>query len=284
MLTGMPVATPTAYPQAAGYPTATPVATGGAPVAMATATPTATAPVAMATAAPVAMAPVAMATPTPVATAPVAMATATPAVAVATPAVATSAIAIATGPTISSSSGQPNTAPPGPYQSWPNLCDCFAAGNNLCLLGCFCAPCMAGQMYENVHRKGDGLTCKGVAIGYVLLMVVGALLATMSSLSTSWGYQTNMAMMRTMRNMRWMDPLGRFCQALAAFLLMYVLIKTRMTLRQRSNGRLGGSPFEDCLLSYFCGCCTTIQMARYMGWEDKPYSLCSNTGVPLDAV
>ena len=55
--------------------------------------------------------------------------------------------------------------------------------------------------------------------------------------------------------------------------------QVRQELRNRSGGRLQGSCCEDCMCSYFCGCCTTIQLARYLGWEDRPYSLCSPTGI-----
>ena len=55
--------------------------------------------------------------------------------------------------------------------------------------------------------------------------------------------------------------------------------QVRQELRNRSGGRLQGSCCEDCMSSYFCGCCTTIQLARYLGWEDRPYSLCSPTGI-----
>lgn len=56
--------------------------------------------------------------------------------------------------------------------------------------------------------------------------------------------------------------------------------QVRQALRNRSGGRLHGNSCEDCVLSWFCTCCTTIQLARYLGWEDKPYNVCSPTGVP----
>ena len=58
--------------------------------------------------------------------------------------------------------------------------------------------------------------------------------------------------------------------------------QVRQELRSRSHrvgARLSGGSCEDCMYSWCCTCCTSIQLARYLGFEEKPYSVCSPMGI-----
>jgi hypothetical protein len=42
--------------------------------------------------------------------------------------------------------------------------------------------------------------------------------------------------------------------------------------------------WDDCCCTFWCGCCTTIQMARQTHDEEQyPYQCCTSTGLPLNA-
>jgi Cys-rich protein (TIGR01571 family) len=222
---------------------------------------------------------------------PIAVATATPmpvATAVATPppvAIAT-AVAVPTMPAggvYAPAGGNGRHAPSG-YEQWPSLCDCFSAGNSMCLYGAFCMPCLAGHMYTHVLKRPG--CCMQLSAVYTILGIIAGAFMLLGSLpqwmdrgrdDENGGDEEEGGGLTSLSRVA--DPIGRLLQAVATMCICYTLIRVRQELRNRSGGRLGGSGCEDCLCSYFCTCCTAIQMARYLGWEDRPYSVCSATGI-----
>jgi Cys-rich protein (TIGR01571 family) len=80
---------------------------------------------------------------------------------------------------------------------------------------------------------------------------------------------------------------------LGAFFVIYTLvygtllrqaIRTKYAVPATSCGGAGDGCCEDCCCTFWCGCCTVIQLARQTHNEDQyPYQCCTSTGLLPDA-
>ena len=82
-----------------------------------------------------------------------------------------------------------------------------------------------------------------------------------------------------------MEAINRTFRIVLSMFSIYVIMKTRRHIRERS-----GIPwtrwqwFEDCLISTYCGCCTVMQMASHTAeYEVYAAQCCSETGLTVHA-
>lgn len=75
-----------------------------------------------------------------------------------------------------------------------------------------------------------------------------------------------------------------------AFIIYTLVYGTRLRKTFRTKYEVPASVFgdagcwDDCCCTFWCGCCTIIQMARQTHDEDQyPYQCCTSTGLPMDA-
>jgi Cys-rich protein (TIGR01571 family) len=191
-------------------------------------------------------------------------------------------VAIPTGPPVATGFAVQESGSGG-YEQFPPLCDFCSAGNNICCYATFCTPCLAGQMFTNVIGRPG--CCMRLSVLYTICAIFGYVLLTIAAApmgrdDDEQGDEGEDGSPRPIAITAIADLVGRVASFVASALLCWTLVKVRQALRNRSGGRLHGNSCEDCVLSWFCTCCTTIQLARYLGWEDKPYNVCSPTGVP----
>jgi Cys-rich protein (TIGR01571 family) len=78
----------------------------------------------------------------------------------------------------------------------------------------------------------------------------------------------------------WVPFVGLF------FLVYTVVFGTKLRKAMRTKYNIPASAFgesacwDDCCCIFWCGCCTTIQMARHTHDEDEyPYQCCTSTGL-----
>jgi len=65
--------------------------------------------------------------------------------------------------------------------------------------------------------------------------------------------------------------------------LTFIKTKTRMVFR--SNYKIPGDCFTDCLVTYFCGCCSSLQMYRHMKRSGaQPARFATNKGVEAEII
>ena len=201
----------------------------------------------------------------------------------------------------------------GRYNQWPALCDCCSAGNCICIYGTCCTLCLAGQMYSNLFEtRGKPGCCMNLCLLYTLgsICAYGSICALASAPRPGWITMAQLfgdvVLFAVSVSVCWtLIKASRLAAcSFPAHYSVYLLHvppgaptprprpghdpplpgeQVRQELRKRSHrsggARLSGGDCEDCLYSWYCTCCTSIQLARYLGWEDKPYNVCSPTGI-----
>jgi len=192
-----------------------------------------------------------------------------------------------------------------PGGRWKNgLCSC-ANGRSCpcpCLMGWCCFPILLGQVVERLKyaTSGDGKSlpiCWMFAILFMITSIIEIVILATKDYGAAVAYNTT--------DNTWTDditttstgnnylnaPLNSqilvWVLAVWAWFIFIVSCCTRMKMRKQYQIEplcCGDNCCDDCCVTWFCNCCSTVQMARQTHDEDTyKYHMTSRTGLGLGA-
>jgi len=175
-----------------------------------------------------------------------------------------------------------------PGGKWKHgLCDCFSACACPCLMGWCCFPVLLGQVVERYHKGTP------VCMIFLVLWIIVIAIEIIVQVKGRTDYQNllNDDEDGTITFNFEVAPLWyQICVwflPLFGWFLFFVACCTRMNMRKKHNldpACCGDNCCDDCMTTFCCQCCSTIQMERQTHDEDKyPYEMFSRTGLSKDA-
>lgn len=193
---------------------------------------------------------------------------------------------------------RPARPPPKPREWRHGLCDCGEDVALSCAV-CWCQCNAVGQMHERTSLRGGVVKgCGGcLAVAGVLwfLFVVSQVLSQTANGLANTAVENECTWFGTCVLVVDWDQvtaayvLGGFASLAgmaSAVFGTYVLCTARRKIRDRDGipeGRGCGGGCEDCCVSYWCGCCSLVQMLRQEGITGGTYRACTPTGVEEDS-
>lgn len=172
------------------------------------------------------------------------------------------------------------TPPPGRWKA--GLCAC-ADDPALCCSACFCSCNATGQMYERTTKSG---TCLRISLLCWTLFVLTQVLAqTSNSLANvavaatqcSW-WGCFRAVDRDLVTAAYVvGGVSGGVGFVGSVATTYFVCTARRLVRERD--RIPDDGCGDCCASYWCACCTLVQMLRQDGVRGTDYRACSATAV-----
>lgn len=143
------------------------------------------------------------------------------------------------------------------------LCDCFNSLVPNCLMVTFC---MCVPMAQISHRLGlaqfqTALIAFGVLVGIEYIVQILSQNVGYSATATYYTDSFGITRVKVSSNNTVM-----YLLSLVNFIVFVVLVVAVMHIRRTTRERfqIGGSSLEDCLYSFFCGCCTIAQVATHI--------------------
>ena len=170
--------------------------------------------------------------------------------------------------------------PAVPAQQWraPNLCDCGAAGGGICCAACCCPFITGPQLFEKVlGQKGSCQQYFTILLVFYLCYQIGSTMLRMTPMPVDEYGEVNIMYLV------W-NALSLFGWIGGAAVGAYVIGSVRRRVREKDQiGTACCGDAEDCCCSFWCSCCTTIQIFAHLDMRcDNGYELCSPEGVPTD--
>lgn len=196
------------------------------------------------------------------------------------------------------------------------LCDCFSACACPCLMGWCCFPILLGQLVERLRFNIFGCpldkaqksppVCRIFAVLFVIMLGIEIAVQVVARLNFYGCYEDSANSSSSGDDFftAFNDPAFDSCvfslgnapiyyQILVWFLVVFgwfifiVSCCTRMNMRKQYNINplcCGDNCCDDCCTTYFCNCCSTIQMIRQTHDENEyPYEMTSRTGLGPNA-
>jgi Cys-rich protein (TIGR01571 family) len=191
-----------------------------------------------------------------------------------------------------------------PSGSWRSgLCNCCSACFCPCMMGWCCFPILLGQLMErlkfnafgcpNANGKKSGPICATFTV--LFLIVVCIQIATQIGARQAWecvDYNDGAGNITPVCNYNY-NTAPLYYQILIWPLIIWVWFIfiasccTRMNMRKQHKIDplcCGDNCCDDCLTTWCCNCCSTIQMIRQTHNEDEyPYKISSRTGLDSSA-
>ena len=141
------------------------------------------------------------------------------------------------------------------------LCDCC---NQCCCLFCagwWCGPTMISQLFQIEVRPIHGTCDKYAKILWTILV-----------------FATLFDVLARVADLRVLGLVGFMAQIGFAIFSTWILVQVRRSIRYRY--RIAAEccgDLEDCCCSFWCSCCTTIQIAHQLGITNQNFQLCAPT-------
>lgn len=171
---------------------------------------------------------------------------------------------------------------PSPPARWSTgVCDCCEDPRLACTV-CLCAPNATGQLYARVTKRAN--RCVWIsAAGWALFVTTQALSQASSALgqqvtdTVCWfGMCTTFVDWDRVATLSILASISGAVGCAATVFAAYFVCTSRRILRARD--RIPGGDCGDCCVSYWCGCCATVQMLRHDRVTGADYRACSETG------
>lgn len=166
------------------------------------------------------------------------------------------------------------------------LCDCLEDGT-LCCSVCWCQCNSAGQVYERAVRSGGA--CFVVSVSLWGLFLVSQILSQTANAfaitavereCTIWGLCATVVDWDKVTTAQVLGGMAGIAGFASVVLTTCVLCTARKRMRHRDGIEQGTcGDCDDCCVSYWCGCCSTIQMLRQGGVDGHAYRPCTSTAV-----
>lgn len=157
----------------------------------------------------------------------------------------------------------------GVTKTWRHgLCDCFSTFfQPLFWMGCCCTPLVYGQVMTRMRLdwlgQPDRVHAGAKTFGIVSLLFIAYLSLSLVGIC--------------------FVGLAFFIYSMVAFTRARSEVRRRFRIPAYILGCCNGG-LEDCCCIFWCGCCSSIQMARHTHNEDKyPYEPCAPNGLPTYA-
>ena len=173
--------------------------------------------------------------------------------------------------------GYTPTVPKGKWNS--DLCDWCAAGGGICAAACCCPFVTGPQLYQKaLGAKGSCFKWFGIMFACFIVRQVGQFLAQNTAPLRDGALAVNS-----------MWIVWNAVHIGAALMLTIVgtivLMAVRKRVREKDNiGVAGCGESEDCCSSFWCSCCTTIQIFNQFSMRcDTGYQMCTEEGIPTPA-
>lgn len=167
--------------------------------------------------------------------------------------------------------GDGDEPPTGKFRT--KLCESCWTFDGLCLSSWFCVPVLLAQIMQRLklnflafNSSNDDnqyrSTCQILTVTYAIVVFATVGIGSISSGGISVYYVWHI-------------------------FIVALLTMTRLYVRNRYNipgQTFGDTALDDCCYSYWCTCCTLVQLHRHTHDETKyRYKFSSNTGLPDDA-
>ena len=165
----------------------------------------------------------------------------------------------------------PSRARTPPPRAWRHgLFDCGDAA--LCCAVAFCQCNAAGQMYQRTTGGG----CLGVsALMWFLFVLTQTLGSSSNALARAYERDDGLATANAV-----VGALAGVFGLVTTIAGTYFLCVSRRALRARDRIPPGAcGDLDDCCVSYWCGCCSLVQMLRQEGVTGAQYRACTATAV-----
>ena len=176
-------------------------------------------------------------------------------------------------------------APSGAWSA--GLCDCCQDAGLSCTV-CFCSCNATGQVYQRATRRAN--SCFWISALAWSMFVATQILNSVANAHAQLAVRTECAWFGCVEYTDW-DRVATASVAggvagsvglVGTALTTYFVCTSRRLVRARdriSTGACGGC--EDCCVSYWCGCCSLIQLLRQDGITGNSYRACSSTAVAV---
>lgn len=180
------------------------------------------------------------------------------------------------------------------------LCGCFSACCCPCMMGMCCFPLLLGQLIERLGYNCFGCPTEGksppvcmifATLWIIVLIIEVAVNASWWSAYECEDYSEDGSVYVSCTTN--FSDLPAWYQVLVwiliiwAYFICIVSCCTRMNMRKQHNidpACCGDNCVDDCMTTWCCNCCSTIQMVRQTHDEDQyPYVMGSRTGLGPDA-
>ena len=164
------------------------------------------------------------------------------------------------------------------------LCECLQDIPLACTV-CFCQCNAAGQIF---HRTA-GYGCLAIsALLWTFFVTHNILSVASNSLFQSWSRrivlnENDSETEEVLTAYSAVSGVAGFIGVLSAATGTYVLCVARRAIRRRDHINTPGVG-EDCCVSFWCGCCSLVQMLRQESLSGVSYTACSTTGSRTEVV
>ena len=164
---------------------------------------------------------------------------------------------------------QPKTDDFGRTETWSHgLCDCCSTFfQPLFWMGCCCSPLVFAQLMTRMRLNwcGEPDRVHAGAKTFETVVIIFILYLSLSLVGLHFA------------------GILFFIYSMIAFTRARGAIRRRFKIPAKIFGCCSGG-LEDCCCVFWCGCCSSIQMARHTHNEDKyPYNACAHDGLPIYA-
>lgn len=161
------------------------------------------------------------------------------------------------------------------------LYDCGNDSGLSCLI-LFCSCNAIGQIFERTTKYAG--SCLLISImGWILFIAVHILSETGNTLTFSaiqrqcewWGCSTDINESQ-IAIAYILELIAGLVALVGSIIATYLLCTSRHRIRERDN--IDGTGVDDCCVSYWCQCCTLVQLFAHEGLNGSTYRPCSTTG------
>lgn len=176
-----------------------------------------------------------------------------------------------------------NAAPSWKY----GLCDCLSECGLSCA-ACCCMPNVLGQLRQRMVAARPGQrVCWGVAATAWVLLLSTHVFSTTSQQLSDAAHRTEYMWFGVVETVDRgvlaiavvVGALASLCGIGNVIYTTYYLTTSRAHLRQKGGIPAGDcGSCDDCCVSYWCACCSAVQMLREHGIDSSSYRLCSQDG------
>lgn len=161
------------------------------------------------------------------------------------------------------------------------LCDCCEDASLSCSV-CLCECNAAGQMYERTTKRGCLLIS---SVLWITFLVSQSMSDTATALAATaerevcawWGACITVVDWDQVTASQVVGAIAGGVGMITAVLGTYAVCVSRRRIRERDG--IPGDDCDDCCSSFWCGCCSLVQMLRQDKITGTTYRPCSATAV-----
>ena len=169
----------------------------------------------------------------------------------------------------------PLSRPIAPSGQWKaELCDCCSAGG-ICCAACCCPFIVPPQLFQKVTGKAG--SCKMYGMVLLIFWIAYNFLGQMSQSTPAVSRSTGEF------NIMWAAIVGgqTACELVVLLIGTYLLMTVRKIIRTQDQiGTASCGESEDCCCSFWCSCCTAVQMFQHLNVRcENGYRLCTEEGI-----